>query len=72
MLGAEKQLAQEINALMCNAEILSAQEDRLYGKNDLGSYLPDELRRRQDRLERISQALQRDGDRDRSCRSTTP
>jgi len=56
MLRAEKQLAQEINALMRKAEILDAQEDRRYGKDNRGSDLPDELRRRQDRLERIRQA----------------
>jgi hypothetical protein len=50
MLRAEKQLAQEINALMRKAEILDAQEDRRYGKTNRGSDLPDELRRRQDRL----------------------
>jgi hypothetical protein len=38
---------------MRKAEILDAQEDRRYGKTDRGSDLPDELRRRQDRLERI-------------------
>ena len=56
MLRAEKQLAQEINALMRKAEILDAQDDRRYGKDNRGSDLPDELRRRQDRLERIRQA----------------
>jgi len=56
MLRAEKQLEQEINALMRRAEILDAQEDRRYGKNNRGSDLPEELRRRQDRLERIRQA----------------
>ena len=56
MLRAEKQLQQEINALMRKAEILDAQEDRRYGKGKLGSELPDELRRRQDRLARIRQA----------------
>lgn len=56
MLRAEKQLAQEINALMRKAEILDAQEDRRYGATNRGSDLPDELRRRQDRLERIRQA----------------
>ena len=56
MLRAEKQLAQEINALMRKAEILDAQEDRRYGKNNRGSDLPDELHRRKDRLERIGQA----------------
>jgi hypothetical protein len=56
MFRAEKQLAQEINALIRKAEILDAQEDRRYGKNNRGSDLPDELPRRQDRLERIRQA----------------
>ena len=56
MLKAEKQLEREINALMRKAEILDAQEDRRYGKGKLGSELPDELRRRQDRLARIRQA----------------
>jgi hypothetical protein len=56
MLKAEKQLQQEINALMRKAEILDAQEDRRYGKDKRGSDLPDELRRRQDRLARIRQA----------------
>jgi hypothetical protein len=56
MLRAEKELEKEINALMRKAEILDAQEDRRYGKGKLGSELPDELRRRQDRLERIRQA----------------
>jgi hypothetical protein len=38
---------------MRKAEILDAQEDRRYGKGKRGSDLPDELRRRQDRLARI-------------------
>jgi hypothetical protein len=41
---------------MRRAEILDAQEDKRYGKGKLGSDLPDELRRRQDRLTRIRQA----------------
>ena len=57
MLRAEKELEKEINALIRKAEILDAQEDRKrYGKGKLGSDLPDELRRRQDRLARIRQA----------------
>ncbi len=56
MLRAEKELEQKINALMRKAEILDAQEDRRYGKGNRGSDLPDELRRRQDRLARIRQA----------------
>ncbi len=56
MLRAEKQLQQEIHTLMRKAEILDAQEDRRYGKGNRGSELPNELRRRQDRLARIRQA----------------
>jgi membrane protein involved in colicin uptake len=41
---------------MRRAEILDAQEDKRYGKGKLGSDLPDDLRRRQDRLVRIRQA----------------
>lgn len=41
---------------MRKAEILDAQEDRSYGVNNRGSELPEELRRRQDFLERIRQA----------------
>jgi transposase len=56
MLKAEAQLEKEIKELMRRAEILDAQEDRKYGKGKLGSDLPEELRRRQDRLEKIRQA----------------
>ncbi|APD49144.1 MULTISPECIES: IS1182 family transposase [unclassified Synechococcus] len=56
MLRAEKQLQQEINALMRKAEILDAQEDQRHGKGKLGSELPDELRHKQGRLEKILQA----------------
>jgi hypothetical protein len=56
MLRAEKELEQEINALLRKAEILDAQEDKRYGKGKRGSELPEELRRRQDRLKRIRQA----------------
>jgi hypothetical protein len=56
MLRAEKELEKEINALMRRAEIMNAQEDPRYGKGKRGSELPVELRRRQDRLERIRQA----------------
>jgi len=53
MLRTEKQLEQEINAMKHRVEILDAQEDQRYGKDKRGSDLPEELRRRQDRLERI-------------------
>jgi hypothetical protein len=50
MLKAEAQLEKEIKELMRKAEILDAQEDSKYGKGKLGSDLPKELHRRQDRL----------------------
>jgi len=56
MLRAEKELEKEINALIRKAEILDAQEDRRYGKGNLGSELPEELRHKQGRLEKIRQA----------------
>ena len=56
MLKAEAQLEKEIRELMRKAELLDAQEDGKYGKGKLGSDLPKELRRRQDRLEAISRA----------------
>ena len=46
----------EIRELMRKAELLDAQEDGKYGKGKLGSDLPKELQRRQDRLEAISRA----------------
>jgi len=52
MLKAEAQLEKEIK----KAEILDAQEDSKYGKGKLGSDLPKELQRRQDRLAKIFQA----------------
>jgi transposase len=53
MLKAEAQLEKEIKELMRKAEILDAQEDSKYGKGKLGSELPKELQRRQDRLAKI-------------------
>ena len=58
MLKAEAQLEKEIRALMRRAEILDAQEDGKYGKGKLGSDLPKELQRREDRLKKIRQARQ--------------
>jgi hypothetical protein len=51
-LRAEKQLAQEINALMHKAQILDAQEDRPYGKGKLGRKLPETLRHNQGCLDK--------------------
>ena len=56
MLKAEAQLEKEIEELMRKAEIVDAQEDGKYGKGKRGSDLPEELQRREDRLEKIRQA----------------
>jgi len=56
MLRSEKQMAQEITALMRKAEAVHAQNDRRYGKTNHGNLLTDELRRLMDRLDRIRQA----------------
>ncbi len=56
MLRAEMELQREINALLRKAQILDPQEDKRYGKGKRGSELPEELRHKQSRLERIRQA----------------
>ena len=56
MLKAEAQLEKEIQELLSEAEIVDAQEDGKYGKGKRGSDLPEELQRREDRLEKIRQA----------------
>ncbi len=58
MLKAEAQLEQEIKELMRRAEILDAQEDGRYGKGKLCRDLPEELRRREDRLKKIREDRQ--------------
>ena len=58
VLKAEAQLEKEIKELMRWAEILDAQEDGKYGNGKVGSDLPKELRRREDRLKKIRQARQ--------------
>lgn len=56
MLKAEAQLEKEIAELLHQAETVDAQEDGKYGKGRLGSELPEELQRREERLEKIRQA----------------
>ncbi len=67
MLKTERQLETEMRALLRKAEIIDAQEDGLYGKLKLGSDLPDELRRRQDRSGSHPSVPQGDGGRDSRC-----
>jgi transposase len=56
MEKSEQQLRQEMRALLRKAEIIDAQEDGRYGKGKRGNELPEELQRRESRLEKIRQA----------------
>jgi len=50
MCKSEKQLQQEVDHLLQQAEQVDAQEDARYGKDKRGDELPEELSRRQSRL----------------------
>jgi transposase len=52
----EQRLKQEIEALLKQAEKTDAAEDVQYGKGKRGDELPDELARRENRLQKIQQA----------------
>jgi transposase len=56
MSETEQRLKQEVEALLKQAEETDAAEDALYGKDKRGDELPDELSRRESRLEKIRQA----------------
>ena len=56
MLKEEQHLQQEIQALLTRAEVADQAEDKTYGRGRRGDELPEELARRQTRLERIQQA----------------
>jgi transposase len=56
MSEKEKILAQEVSDLLAEAEAIDRAEDARFGKNRRGDELPDELRRREDRLAKIGEA----------------
>ena len=56
MKEKEHELREEIRRLLCEADRRDEAEDRRYGKDRTGQELPEELRRRESRLERIRQA----------------
>jgi transposase len=56
MGDAERQLEQEIAALLAQAEQVDAAEDAQYGKGQRGDELPAELARRESRLRKIREA----------------
>jgi transposase len=49
----EKRLEREIEELMQQAEAVDSEEDRIFGKDSNGYNLPDELQRREERLNKI-------------------
>ena len=55
MKQEEEGLSKEIDALMEQAEILDGEEDEAFGKDNNGYNLPEELKRREERLEKIHQ-----------------
>jgi len=56
MLKEEQRLTEEITELLEKAEAIDRQEDAEYGKDRRGDELPEELARRQSRLQRIQEA----------------
>ncbi len=56
MKEKEKQLKDEVKQLLQQAEAADAEEDARYGKDRGGDELPDELQRRQSRLQKIKEA----------------
>lgn len=56
MTEKEKVLADEVSALLAEAERIDKAEDQKFGKNRRGDELPEELRRRETRLETIREA----------------
>jgi len=56
MEEAEKQLAEEVEALLQEAARVDAEEDGKYGKGKRGDELPEELARRESRLKKIREA----------------
>ena len=56
MKEKERELREEVRRLLCEAERQDEAQDRHFGKDRTGEELPEELRRRESRLERIRQA----------------
>lgn len=59
MVQQEKQIREQIQELTQRAAQEDAQEDRQYGPENRGDELPQELRRREDRLRKIQEAKAR-------------
>ena len=59
MKRQEKRLRREIDKLLAEASRIDADEDELYGPDKRGDELPEELRRREDRIRAIQAAKMR-------------
>ena len=57
MKKKKEELEKEIGELLKNAEAVDKEEDKKYGKGKKGWDLPDELKRRETRLEKIKEAM---------------
>lgn len=58
MAKQEEAIREQVKELMARAEAADAEEDTLFGKDKRGDELPEELQRRETRLERIRKAKQ--------------
>jgi len=56
MCEAEKELQRQVEELLQKAQQVDEEEDRIYGKGKRGDELPEDLRFRQGRLEKIREA----------------
>src|SRR6202162_1959919 len=56
MKEKERQIRAEVRGLLAQAEAADAEEDALYGAEQRGDELPEELQRRETRLQKIGQA----------------
>jgi transposase len=57
MKKKKEELEKEVSDLLKNAESVDKEEDKTYGKDKKGWDLPDELKRRETRLEKIKAAM---------------
>lgn len=77
MSEKEKVLAEEVSSLLFEAERIDKAEDKQFGKHNRGDELPEDLRRRESRLAKISPSQGRPGGRGppagpRAGRTTRP
>jgi len=57
MKEQEQRIAEQVREMLAKAEATDAEEDERYGKDNTGDELPEELQRRETRLQRIREAM---------------